>query len=169
MIAVQLSRIQALELAFARIADTRMRDVPVQNLALRVQAIGFETVVEPAGEVLLGVLVTPWFMNLVRLPHAVNGAGAASLPVGQKVRREVGCERFEFIGACEEGLGVFEACSLFSPMFEFADQASATATATEILAQLRQPEQLPVDTSAVEPSRRGFLFGRGNDSARSRV
>ena len=34
------SRVQTLEQVFAHIAATRMRDVPVQNHALRVQAVG---------------------------------------------------------------------------------------------------------------------------------
>jgi hypothetical protein len=48
-------------------------------------------------------------------------------------------------------------------MFEFADQAGAVATASEVLKLLRVP---PAETVAAEPavpqvpSRRGFLLGR---------
>ena len=60
------SRVQTLEQVFAHIAATRMQGVPVQNPALRVQAVGFAPQADPdGGEWLLGVLVTPWFMNLV--------------------------------------------------------------------------------------------------------
>lgn len=156
-------RILALEQAFTRIAATRMRDVPVQNPALRVQAVGFAPQADDA--VLLGVLLTPWFMNLVRLPLGEADAGAHLLAVGAKTKRQVGTEQFEFIGAYEAGLGAFEACSLFSPMFEFADQAAAVATASEVLALLRAPvpqEHKPPPA----PSRRGFLLGRRQESAR---
>ncbi|TXT38745.1 MAG: hupJ [Comamonadaceae bacterium] len=159
------SRVLMLEQAFAHIANTRMRDVPVQNLALRVQAVGFAA--QAHDTALLGVLVTPWFMNLVRLPLAQ----ASILAVGEKAKRQVGTEQFEFIGAHEAGLGAFEACSLFSPMFDFADHAAALATASEVLALLRAPVPQVPQVSQVHrpppvPSRRGFLLGRSLESAR---
>ncbi len=157
------ARVESLEQAFRSIADTRMQGVPVQNRMLRVQAIGFEPLADPAGEMLAGVLVTPWFMNLVRMPLAPDIAGATCLPVGQKARRRFGSERFEFIGADEQGLGAFEICSLFSPMFEFGDHASAMATAAEVLFRLRQPEKPASDRPAKVPGRRGFLLGPGAD------
>ena len=152
------SRVLLLEQAFAHIATTRMRDVPVQNMALRVQAVGFAPQTD---DTLLGVLLTPWFMNLVRLPLGE----ATLLAVGEKAKRQVGTEHFEFIGAHEAGLGAFEACSLFSPMFEFADQAAAVATASEVLALLRAPMPQEHKPPPV-PSRRGFLFGRSLEPAR---
>jgi [NiFe] hydrogenase assembly HybE family chaperone len=158
-------RVQALERVFVEIAQTRMRDVPVQNLALRVQAIAFEPHTDPAGEALLGVLVTPWFMNLVRLPQHGANTGGAALAVGQNAARQVGGQRLDFIGAHEESLGAFEVCSLFSPMFEFADHDVAVATAHEVLKLLRTPELRPQRTEAAVPSRRGFLLGRGRQAS----
>ena len=158
---MQHHRVQTLEHAFIEIAQTRMRGVPVQNLALRVQAVGFERHVDEAGEVQMGVLVTPWFMNLVRLPRTDADSGGAALAVGQSAARKIGDQRFDFIGAHEPSLGAFEVCSLFSPMFEFTDHAAAVATAQEVLKRLRTPEPQPDRTDKVVPSRRGFLFGRG--------
>jgi [NiFe] hydrogenase assembly HybE family chaperone len=172
------SRVQALEQVFAHIAATHMRDVPVQNHALRVQAVSFAPQADPAGgEWLLGVLVTPWFMNLVCLPMDLAHAGETVLGVGQKAKRQVGSESFEFIGAHENGVGAFACCSLFSPMFEFADHATAVATAREVLSLLRTPAPAPALTTTQKPapaldakaeaapSRRGFLFGRGGPRA----
>lgn len=137
-----------LQNTFSSISVTRMKDVPVQNPALHVEAVGFA----PAGDGWLGILITPWFMNLVRLPHA---SASKCLGVGQKAEYPIGSERFEFIGAEEDEIGAFETCSLFSPMFEFADHAAAVATAQEVLKLLRKP----VDTVQA-PARRGFLLGR---------
>lgn len=163
------SRVQTLEQVFVHIANTRMRDVPVQNPALRVQATGFVPHACAGGELLLGVLVTPWFMNLVCLPMDLANSGTTTLPVGQKEKRRIGSESFEFIGAHEEGLGAFACCSLFSPMFGFADHAEAMATATEVLKLLRTSAPAPASQAApvIEPppSRRGFLFGRGGPCA----
>jgi [NiFe] hydrogenase assembly HybE family chaperone len=193
MVAVQ-ARLAQLEQVFARIGTTRMHGVPVLNAALRVQAVGFEGVIEGDAPVLQGILITPWFMNLLRLP-LVAGAGAAttsspasSLSTGSKRSHLCGDKLFEFIAAHEDALGNFEACSLFSPMFEFADQTGAVSTATEILKLLRAPpvplaptrqassqSQLPVASPSIScksaealapapapavPSRRGFLLGR---------
>jgi [NiFe] hydrogenase assembly HybE family chaperone len=43
---------------------------------------------------------------------------------------------FEFISAREPLLGDYQSCSLFSPMFEFADPDGARATAVAALAAL---------------------------------
>ena len=144
MVVVQ-ARVAQLEKVFAHIGATRMHGVPVLNTALRVQAVGFEGVVEGDAQVLLGILITPWFMNLLRLPLVPDAWAAAassqtsSLSPGSKRSHLCGEQLFEFIAGQEEALGSFEACSLFSPMFEFADQAGAVSTATEILKLLRTP------------------------------
>ena len=143
-------RLATLEQCFRAIEHERLRGLPMLNPALAVQAVDFEADDEAA----LGVLVTPWFMNLVRLPL---GAGVAVLRVGETAPRVVGARCFDFIGAHEPGLGAFEAASLFSPMNGFADQAGAVATARAVLAELRgRPARLPPE----QPARRGFLLGR---------
>jgi hypothetical protein len=59
--------------AIYRGAARAMRDLPVYNPALAVAAIGFRALDDHA----FGVIVTPWFMNLVRVPldctDAVDG------------------------------------------------------------------------------------------------
>ncbi|MCX7239124.1 MAG: [NiFe]-hydrogenase assembly chaperone HybE [Burkholderiales bacterium] len=162
---VHSSRILALEHTFMAIAHTRMRDVPLQNPALRVQAVGFGWHQDADVQVLLGVLITPWFMNLVRLPWKSDACGIGATAVGEKVERSIGAQSFEFIRAFEDGLGPFEACSLFSPMFEFADQAAACATARAVLDLLHQGADSAARPAVVQPSRRGFLFGRSDRAA----
>jgi [NiFe] hydrogenase assembly HybE family chaperone len=146
-------RAAALQALFERIAATRMAGVPIVHPALAVRAVGFEAASDGRGAI--GILVTPWFMNLVWLALAND---ARSLPVGEARVRWVGRERFAFIGAEEPGFGPFEACSLFSPMYQFADQAAAVATAEAVLRQLRAP--------GPEPGRRALLLG-GRHGARA--
>jgi [NiFe] hydrogenase assembly HybE family chaperone len=155
-------RISALEALFRRIADTRMAGLPIVNGALRIEAVGFEPCASESGlpPAASGVLVTPWFMNLVRLPLAREDELGR---VGVARRLALGREHFDFIGAHEAAIGTFDACSLFSPMFDFASQDAAVGTARAVLARLREP--LPeVAKDAAEqperPARRGFLFGR---------
>ena len=68
---------------------------------------------------------------------ALQAAGLA--PLGRTVVRRYGEHALDFTGAHEaEGLGAWEQASLFSPMFAFADQPAAVATAHEVMRQLRQ-------------------------------
>ena len=133
-------RVAGLVARFDEIARTRMAGVPVANPALRVEAIGFSLQAEADGtKVAAGILLTPWFMSLVRLPlHCETGMAGA----GQVQQHAFGRQVFEFIGGHEALLGAYAACSLFSPMFEFADQDSARAMALAVLEQL-QPQTPP--------------------------
>jgi [NiFe] hydrogenase assembly HybE family chaperone len=176
-------RIELLERTFRHIATTRMAGVPVLHAPLQVRAVGFAPLPEAPGW-LCGVLVTPWFMNLLRLPleplaDIASASAAGCLEVGRDLQRRIGGEALYFVGAHEERLGHFEQCSLYSPMFHFADQAAAVATAAEVMKLLRSPpaaepatssSSLPVPLPSPMPSppsaqvnrpaRRGFLLGR---------
>ena len=144
--------------AFRHIAAMRMHGMPLLHPRLAVEAIGFQEVREQGGLAASGILLTPWFMNLIWLP--LDGQGACA--PGSVREHRLGGERFDFIGASEDGFGAYEMCSLFSPMFEFADQAGARATAWEILGQLRKVAQAPSEPAA---GRRAFLTGRSPRSA----
>lgn len=145
-------RVDRLVALYRQVQATRMAGVPVCNLRLQVAATGFEPL--PGSDGALGVLVTPWFMNLVWLPDPA--CPAPVLPVGQLRRRAVGADAFDFIGAHEDGVGAFETCSLFSPMAEFGSQAAALATADAVLQQLRPAPPVPPPPV---PARRRFLLG----------
>ena len=118
-----------LQAVFQRIERTAMAGMPILNPALSVAVVGMRAF---EGE-WLAVLVTPWFMNIVLLPR--EGAGPAAIP-GTKEHVAFPAGRFEFICAHADELGAFRMCSLFSPMFEFADQEAATATARHVLEEL---------------------------------
>ena len=146
----------ALIRAFSVIGRTRMQGVPVLHPGLVVEAIGFQSYTDTGGALAaLGILVTPWFMNLIWLPLQ----GQSVMPTGLCCERHFGGECFEFIGAHEASFGSYEMCSLFSPMFEFANQAAARATALEVLALLRKPD-VSVPATTVLHGRRAFLLGR---------
>jgi [NiFe] hydrogenase assembly HybE family chaperone len=150
------ARVDCLVALFRQVQATRLDGVPVCNPRLQVAAVGFEPL--PGSDGSLGVLLTPWFMNLLWLPDPVCAA-APALAVGQLRRRVVGPETFDFIGAHEPGFGAFESCSLFSPMFEFDSQASARATAEAVLSQLRPPAPPAPPPPEAVPARRRFLLG----------
>lgn len=137
-------RVEALESAFRHIARSRMAGVPILHPSLAVQAVGFAPAPADAGPagMALGVLITPWFMNLVQLPLDADAVQELPQP-GLSQALAIGDWRFDFFGGEEEGLGRYAAASLFSPMAEFVDQASAVATAREVLLHLRPVAAAP--------------------------
>jgi [NiFe] hydrogenase assembly HybE family chaperone len=133
---------QCLEEVFRDIQAQGMRDMPLLHRVLAVEAVGFRR----SGPAHVGVLITPWSMNLVRLPDV------EPIPVGRTATRDLPRGPVDFVGAWEPGIGSYETCSLFSPMFRFADQAAARAVAFEALALLLQPGP---DPGPAVPTRRG--------------
>ncbi|HMT93973.1 [NiFe]-hydrogenase assembly chaperone HybE [uncultured Thiothrix sp.] len=150
--------IQRLELTFQVIERERMQCVPILNASLQVKAIGFKR----WQEYRLGILLTPWFMNVVLLPELqdwqVGSKQLIALPSGE----------YEFIVGHEIELGFYLSCSLFSPVLEFENQAAAEATAEiallHLLKQQAVPEPAKAETrKALNPeslTRRALLQGR---------
>lgn len=118
-----------LERVYCTIQRERMADVPLLNPALDVKAVGFR----PCGAGWIGILLTPWCMNLLLLPGRDDGSG---LPTGQETFHHFAGVPYRFTVGEEPALGRFQSCSLFSPMFEFPDQSTAIAVAEKILATL---------------------------------
>lgn len=166
-------RVAVLQAVFSEIATTRMAGLPLCNPALPVEALGFEPVRHadalasgllpeqaqglwqpPAA---IGVLLTPWFMNLVWLPLQRDDA---LQPPGHATALLLGGHRLQFITAHEPALGSFGACSLFSPMQDFSDAATARDTALAVLEALRPLPRQATSAALAVPARRGFLFGR---------
>lgn len=158
------ARVTLLEAFYRRVQTERMQGIPILNPALSVEAVGFQLgAPAPEGEepVAEGVLITPWFMSLVRLPMALQPHAGR---VGCKAVRDFGCERFDFIGGHEWPLGYHETCALFSPMQGFATQEQARETAQASLALLRPaPAVQPPVVEAIPPRRAFFLARREGD------
>ncbi len=148
---------------FARIAATRMRDFPLSNAALAVEAVGFR-----AWEGLwVGVLVAPWSMILLLMPTAENAhAEFRVLPTGQEQAWRFPSGEYVFFGLDEAGLGPCQMCSLFSPVPQFATQADAVAVAHEVMRGLFEAQDAPKPAAPASAeatpawSRRDFLRGR---------
>jgi [NiFe] hydrogenase assembly HybE family chaperone len=139
----------AVQIAYEQAAQ-RMKDLPIFNPALTVETVGFRAF--EGG--LLGIVITPWFMNLDLLP----GPSATPTAPGEKRTHLLPAGPCEFIGARLEGVGPIESCSLFSPMPQFESALQARAVAEEALALLWTP---PVQENPQPslPTRRD-LFGR---------
>jgi [NiFe] hydrogenase assembly HybE family chaperone len=132
-----------LESVFNRIYTERMTDMPMVNNKLQVHAIGFQ----PWQQHYLGVLSTPWFMNLMLIPGEQEDW--SEFQELSKRSHAFPSGRYEFITGYEEEIGKYQMCSLFSPMFEFADDDSAVETAQIILQELMNTQNQ--DETHVQP------------------
>jgi [NiFe] hydrogenase assembly HybE family chaperone len=135
-----------LEKIFNEISAKRMCGLPIINASLSVQAVGFNRF----GEDYLGILITPWFMNLMLLPGPDSHWREQP---SSKIDKHFPYGTFEFTVGSEAQIGTYALCSLFSPMFQFENQAAALATAQAALQGL---------LAEVEPrgvSRRELLRG----------
>lgn len=159
-------RVAALEDCYRQVQRERMQGIALLNPALRVEAVGFQwsaaTDDEAAPPIAEGVLITPWFMSLVRLPASAQPHLGR---VGRDRVRDFGRECFDFIGSHDPVVGYHETCALFSPMNGFDTQARARDTARETLAALRPQKIMPQPQPPLPPqpipARRAFFLARG--------
>lgn len=135
----------ALEEAFRRIARERMQGVPLLNPRLRVEALGFSLW---RGH-WLGVVVSPWFLNLVLVPG--TGAPWESAREGEPVVHTFPCGTLAFLAASEPEIGEYQSCALSSRMGEYVTQDAARAVARAALDMLHRPAEAPAASFAAHP------------------
>jgi [NiFe] hydrogenase assembly HybE family chaperone len=141
-----------LEAAFRDI-ETRMNGLPFINPRLGIEAVAFA----PWKHYWLGAMVTPWSMNLMLL--AGDPTAWRSLTPGEKRRYVFPAGNYDFVSAHDLAIGEYFVCSLFSPVLEFADHATAVETARLARAALfdvaqaeaAEGERAPQPTQASEP------------------
>ena len=143
---------------FRQIGEERMRGLPIYHEALQVEAVGFR----PCAMGLIGVLITPWFMNVILLPTAA--AHDPRLRLGDKVSHALPAGEQEFTVGEDEVIGVYHFHSLASPMLHFKTQDGARATGMHALQRMLTPVAAEHQSDAgatQEPdrpaSRRAFL------------
>lgn len=112
------------------IATERMRGLALYNHRLMVEAVGFA----PWREGTMGVLVTPWTMNLILLP----GEGGRPLPAGGAQTVDLPGGEYRFLVSAGAGPPHLS-LALFTTVTDFPDQDTARAIALETLARLRAP------------------------------
>ncbi len=125
-----MRRIPLIEQHYQQILDEKMQDLPIINSALDVKAIGFRDL---DGQ-LLGVVITPWFMNLFLLTDELEGW--RSDQTGDRHFQSFPAGQFDFVHAWDAKIGAYGTSSLFSPMDDFPNQESAEKTAIRALEQL---------------------------------
>lgn len=146
-----MSQVTALQTHFDLVAE-RMLDLPVYNSLLTVETVGFRDFTGRE----LGVLVTPWCMNLMLLPAQTDvWSGWDEQRVGEKQMMALPSGQYEFIFGWAEVLGGYCSCSLFSPMSEFESQEVAVETAQEVMKALFDGDnEAPTDRQRAQREQR---------------
>ena len=150
---------ERLAAAYRDIGARTMRGLPIYHDALGVEAIGFQ---QMQGNI-VGIVVTPWFMNVVT---PADGVASDHLQI------HFPAGTFTFTVSEIAPVGRIASCSLFSPMFEFADMDAARAAAQAASAELMtacaddQPRVNGPGKTRSVIDRRAFLRGSLTESAR---
>ncbi len=134
---------QQIEVVFKRIEIEQMQGIPLLNPALHVQTIGFQRYQERT----VGIVITPWLMNLMLLP--ADGEEWSDLKLGDKTSHRFPANEFRFMVNEIDGIGIYQSHSLYSPMHEFMDQDHAVAAAESfmqtLMVEVEQPDTDPHD------------------------
>lgn len=148
---------------YEKVFAERMRDLPVVNAALSVEAVGFRELAEHR----IGALVTPWFINLVLLPGSDRWDGR---PQGSACKVELPGGKPEFTISHEGDLGTTLSAALFSTVADFPSQALARDIAAESLRLLFSDAAVAETGNEKSLTRRELLRSLGgiNDPARIR-
>ena len=106
---------------FTKIANTRMKNVPICNPRLHVSSVPFKLV---NGQ-WIGGIVTPW--SLLVIQACATPAQWVKIPETKVSGIELPGGEFSFMGIEDPEMGVYHSCSLLSPTWEVGDQATAEA------------------------------------------
>ncbi|HEY9079397.1 [NiFe]-hydrogenase assembly chaperone HybE [Magnetovibrio sp.] len=129
---------------YRRIDLERMQDLPFRNDALQVEAVGF---CDWHGD-RLGVIISPWFINLVLVPGADTDWSVYRH--GDKVQYVFPAGRYDFVHGDLEDFGFIQSCSLMSPVGDVQDQDTARLIGEEVM-RLMMIEADPSDDDRGTP------------------
>ena len=148
---------KVLEALYRRVYDEEMRELPIVNPAIEVEAHGF---VQWDGH-WVGVLITPWFINLLILRHPDHAWPTLKLGKGNDRSVAFPAGVIDFTPRFEPELGMYLCRSLASPMTEYNSHQQALESARQVMRELTA---IPLAVDATEqpasPSRRAFLAGQ---------
>ena len=137
--------------AYRGIGEQHMQELPIFNRRLEVEAVGFT---QWEGR-LLGVLITPWFMNLILLPGDQDDW--SQVASGTSASWELPAGKYAFTMNPDKAIGVHQSLALFTTVTDFPDQQTARAVAQEIMDRILTNEGhqkiKPLESVAELPTR----------------
>lgn len=140
-------RVAELVRHFQAIYIKHMQDLPIVNPRVEVAAVAFREFEDHE----LGVLITPWFMNLVLLPAGDAWQASAQ---GDTTTIDFPSGPMEFTTSRDDALGTYLTAVLFRSVSDLPDSSTARLVAEKVM------ENLFVETRKQRSlSRRELLTG----------
>jgi [NiFe] hydrogenase assembly HybE family chaperone len=148
-------RVRQLLTRLEHVGDTEMRGLPLYNDALVVEGVGFRV----HAAALVGVVITPWFINAIHLP--LQPVSIDWAVIGRRVEHRLPSGPVTFTRGGDEITGQYDALSLHSPVNAFTSQDMARREAEGRSNGLFEPPLAPSEAgeSPEDPGRRAFLLG----------
>ncbi|MES9898338.1 MAG: [NiFe]-hydrogenase assembly chaperone HybE [Sedimenticola sp.] len=116
-----------IEETFTRIQNEQMKDIPILNYAMGVETVAFQ---EWRG-CCVGILITPWFMNLMLFPEREGEWD--DLAIGEKQSHHFPAGDYEFTVNEFDGVGRCQTYPIHSPMHEFVTHQDALSVANTFM------------------------------------
>ena len=113
------------------------REQPAVNPSLTCRAVGFSRY---QGD-WLGVLITPWFMDLFLLPG--GGELWGDIPAGQRRYVALGQGTVSFMAEDDPLLGAYQHSPLVAPVSALPDMVAALKLAREVMREISGATSLP--------------------------
>ena len=136
------SIVESLVERFDYIGKERIQGLPIYNDKLFVEAVDFQACA--GGQI--GVLITPWFVNVMLFPDDDKSWQFKEL--GEKVKFNLPTGEHEFSVGEEDVIGRYLFRSVVSPTHCYKSQSPAQSAARKALSQLMTPVENEVDTVA---------------------
>jgi len=98
----------------------------------------------------LGVMVTPWFLNLFLL----SGGGTlwGDIPAGERRHVVLPCGTLQFIADDDPELGPYQYCPLIAPVSHVPDRMAALTAAGSAIATVLAPPPAEPETPEASPA-----------------
>ena len=152
-----------LEALYEKVYQQEMQGLPICNNNIKVEAVDFQLYQQQW----MGILVTPWFTNLLILRQQGQEWPKFKLGKGNEQYFNFPAGDIKFTPRFEPELGSYLCCSLVSPMTEVSSHQQAINDAKVAMRQLTHtPIDIKVIDSATETlddnqqSRRNFFSGK---------
>ncbi len=152
-----------LEALYQEVYQDKMQGMPICNEQINVEAVDFQLYQDQW----LGVLVTPWFTNLLIIRQKGQDWPELKLAKGNEQFFSFPAGEIKFTPRFEPELGTYFCCSLVSPMNEVSSHQQAIIDAKQAMRQLTQ---VPIDIKMIDAgnetlneeqqSRRNFFRGK---------
>lgn len=123
-----------LEQHFDSVYEREMKGLKLCHKDVKVQAVGFHLYENHW----LGMMITPWFLNLMILPQTDQPWPELKQERGNDILLEFPCGNLKFTPRIDPDLGSYLCCSLASPLRNIKSHDDLVSVAHKVLTDLQR-------------------------------